>query len=212
MTAINKSIQNFLDQMEYNTTLENIIIMQNMDHSKLSTMIVNHFERYNRCKINTNEIEYAINSINNIPAQEILKDSSTFKETILLSDITYKSNYLNLIKESLEKFIVLAANRVYDEKNYGTVRSEYNKYLKLAMHLRENLHNVCEHVHKASFNHDVVPYPAKVLESLYNYRMYCYQNSVFNPSENFMTLEQQNEATRNYIHYDFSVKKIKALV
>lgn len=129
-----------------------------------------------------------------------------------------KEEYVSSLNESLDRFIVFATNNSTKEVEFKgemhIVPNEYGRYIDLARHLKDNLNNVCLHVHNACYDSDLineVVYPAKMLQCLYDYRYYCYGNRIENVNDNFQSLEEQNINTKNYVHFDFSVKKIKTL-
>lgn len=113
-----------------------------------------------------------------------------------------KESYRAKLAESLDRFIGYAS---------GTSHFEYRQYAELAKHLRENIDNIAVHIHNFCFDTRYIDeetvYPREMLRCLYDYRYFCYKNRVENPAENFCTLEEQNEASRNYVHFDFSVKR-----
>jgi hypothetical protein len=49
-------------------------------------------------------------------------------------------------------------------------------------------------------------YPAKTLETLYRFRDFCFNYNIFTSD-----LVEQQEKARNYVHFDFSVKRPKTL-
>ena len=122
-------------------------------------------------------------------------------QTVRITITKYnKEEYRATLLESLDRFIAYAGH---------TDVFEYRQYLPLAEHLKAHIDDVAVHIHNFCFNSDNTGkevYPRELLRSLYDYRYFCYKNRVDNPDENFCTLEEQNEYSRNYVHFDFSVK------
>lgn len=126
--------------------------------------------------------------------------------------------YIKSLNESLDRFIAYAekfgTKEIEFKGEMHIVPDKFGKHLDLALHLKDNLDNICLHVHNSCYDSNLIGdnvYPGKMLECLNNYRYFCYGNKVDNPHINFESLENQNNNTKNYVHYNFSVKKIKTL-
>jgi hypothetical protein len=97
--------------------------------------------------------------------------------------------------------------------------AEYLRYSKIAKDLLENYDKICTNV--LAFCYGVEEsrekvYPVKMLRMLYDFRDYVYHCNIdkkdfLNMNVELLSLEEQNLRAKNYIHFDFSVKKIKTL-
>jgi hypothetical protein len=117
-----------------------------------------------------------------------------------------KNQYIEKVKESIKRFLTFC-NEYPEEYNY-------NSYKDMAQFTYDNLESkIALHVLNFSIpTEDILNntiYPGKMIQMLYNIRQYVFNNST--DINNYLNLQQQNEATKNYIHFDFSVKKIKTL-
>lgn len=119
-----------------------------------------------------------------------------------------KDTYINTLCESLKRFISYC--------NDYSDNTEYNRYKPLAETILNEYNNICLHVFEFCFNSNEVIgseiYPNKMLHALYSFREYCFNWDadkkvyIFEPD-----IFKQNEKAKNYIHFDFSVKKPKTL-
>jgi hypothetical protein len=119
-----------------------------------------------------------------------------------------KDAYINTLCESLRMFIGFC--------NGYTDNLQYNNYKTLAETILNEYNNICLHVFEFCFNSNEVIgntiYPEKMLHALYSFRDYCFnwdaekREYIFEPDIN-----KQKEKTKNYIHFDFSVKRPKTL-
>lgn len=135
-----------------------------------------------------------------------------------------KEGYIKTLTDALDRFITFSDRfGISREKSFEKFKAgeemdfemiAYYEYGYMARHLRDNLEEICLHVHAFSFSPDQIGetiYPEPMIKSLYRYRQFCYGNRHLEPENNFMTLEEQNEQTKNYVHFDFGVKKPKTL-
>lgn len=129
-----------------------------------------------------------------------------------------KEEYEKSLTESLERFIAYAeehgTKEVKFEGKMHKVPDQYGQHIELAKHLKDNLNNICLHVHNYCYDSGLIGeviYPGKMMDSIHNYRHSCYRNREENPEKNFLSLEEQNKYTKEYVHFDFSVKRIKTL-
>ena len=106
------------------------------------------------------------------------------------------------LEESLIKYIDY--NKKYHFKNIE---------IEIAQDILLNIKKICTHIHDFCFNYDEVLYPGKMKNIIKKYILFCYEcDFKYKPYSHTFTLldsEEQNNRTRKYIHFDFSVKKIK---
>ena len=113
-----------------------------------------------------------------------------------------KEDYINTLTDSLNRFITYC-NQYPDNKKYtycqSIAESLLTNYNEIALNILQFCFDV-QYVGKEIF-------PAKMLNCMHAFKEY-----VFNKDKELLTLEQQQEMARNYIHFDFSVKKPKTLM
>lgn len=143
-----------------------------------------------------------------------------------------KDAYVETLKQGLKRFIEFAeeyglskekAFEIYKQSKESGEDINWKEFTwdimvynhkELAEHLYNHLDEIGLHIHEFCFpiSHiGTTVYPGKMMDILHQYRKFCYKNSFENPEKNFCSLEEQNEQARNYVHFDFSVKKIKTL-
>ena len=107
-----------------------------------------------------------------------------------------------LLLESLNKYVE------YNKKYEGDIF-----YLEFAEHLKNDLEKICKHIHEHCFSYDKIIFPGKMKGILNSYIKFCYNSNMkFNPySYNIELVDknEQNKRTKEYIHFDFSIKRIK---
>lgn len=113
--------------------------------------------------------------------------------------------YNSQLEEALDRYIEFCVE---------TDDVEYRDYLKMARWVRENYHtkialHILNFANVEYFLSSKPVYPGMVKHSLYYIRDYVFNG--FTSTQTPLTLEQQNEKSRNYIHFDFSVKKVKTI-
>jgi hypothetical protein len=125
-----------------------------------------------------------------------------------------KELFISTLKDGLDTFLKFVEELGTPETAYKYGCLEHYRYRELAKHLRDHLDDIALHVHGFCFNPQRIGeelFPRDILHILYDYRTFCYNDRVNDPEKNFQSLEEQNDNTKNYVHFDFSVKKIKTL-
>jgi len=117
-----------------------------------------------------------------------------------------KQDYIKTLKESLERFINYC-NDYPGEK-------EYNYYKNIAEIILKEHQNISLNILQFCFEPENIGktiYPNKTLEALYRFRDYCFN---YDNSKQYIfinDLQEQQQKAKNYIHFDFSVKRPKTL-
>lgn len=118
-----------------------------------------------------------------------------------------KQNYIKTLKESLERFLNYC-NDYPEEK-------EYNYYKNIAEIILKEYQNISLNILQFCFGPENIGetiYPNKTLEALYRFRDYCFNYDYNSKQYIFINdLQEQQQKAKNYIHFDFSVKKPKTL-
>lgn len=117
-----------------------------------------------------------------------------------------KQDYIKTLIESLERFINYC-NDYPEEK-------EYNYYKNIAEIILKEYQNISLNILQFCFEPEYMGdtiYPNKTLEALYRFRDYCFN---YDNSKQYIfinDLQEQQQKAKNYIHFDFSVKRPKTL-
>ena len=90
-----------------------------------------------------------------------------------------------------------------DKKHFFDGWQDY-KLLEIANRVKNDIGNIHNTVIGLFINPEGNEYPIKIKEWLYDFRMFCYDNDY-----NLLSLEEQNNRLKNYVHFDASVKKPK---
>lgn len=118
-----------------------------------------------------------------------------------------KQNYIKTLKESLERFLNYC-NDYFEEK-------EYNYYKNIAEIILKEYQNISLNILQFCFEPENIGktiYPNKTLEALYRFRDYCFNYDYNSKQYIFITnLQEQQQKAKNYVHFDFSVKRPKTL-
>lgn len=118
-----------------------------------------------------------------------------------------KQNYIKTLKESLERFLNYC-NDYFEEK-------EYNYYKNIAEIILKEYQNISLNILQFCFEPENIGktiYPNKTLEALYRFRDYCFNYDYNSKQYVFINdLQEQQQKAKNYIHFDFSVKRPKTL-
>lgn len=118
-----------------------------------------------------------------------------------------KQNYIKTLKESLERFLNYC-NDYFEEK-------EYNYYKNIAEIILKEYQNISLNILQFCFEPENIGdtiYPNKTLEVLYRFRDYCFNYDYNSKQYVFINdLQEQQQKAKNYIHFDFSVKRPKTL-
>ena len=116
-----------------------------------------------------------------------------------------KQNYIKTLIESLERFMNYC-NDYPEEK-------EYNYYKNIAEIILKEYQNISLNILQFCFEPEHIGntiYPNKTLESLYRFRDYCFNYDYNSKQYIFINdLQEQQQKAKNYIHFDFSVKRPK---
>ena len=116
-----------------------------------------------------------------------------------------KQDYIKTLKESLERFINYC-NDYPEEK-------ECNYYKNMAEIILKEYQNISLNILQFCFEPEHIGntiYPNKTLESLYRFRDYCFNYDYNGKQYIFINdLQEQQQKAKNYIHFDFSVKRPK---
>lgn len=116
-----------------------------------------------------------------------------------------KQDYIKTLKESLERFLNYC-NDYFEEK-------EYNYYKNIAEIILKEYQNISLNILQFCFEPEHIGntiYPNKTLESLYRFRDYCFNYDYNSKQYIFINdLQEQQQKAKNYIHFDFSVKRPK---
>lgn len=116
-----------------------------------------------------------------------------------------KQDYIKTLIESLERFINYC-NDYFEEK-------EYNYYKNIAEIILKEYQNISLNILQFCFEPEHIGntiYPNKTLESLYRFRDYCFNYDYNSKQYIFINdLQEQQQKAKNYIHFDFSVKRPK---
>lgn len=80
----------------------------------------------------------------------------------------------------------------------------YYRLLDIASKVKDDVGNIHNTVIGLFVNPEGNEYPIKVEEWLYDFKRFCYDNE-----GNFLSLEEQNNRLKNYIHFDASAKRPK---
>ena len=80
----------------------------------------------------------------------------------------------------------------------------YFKLLNIAYKIKRDVYDVHNTVIGMFINPDGSEYPIKVMEWLYDFKYFCYDND-----GNFLSLGEQNNRLKFYPHFDASVKRPK---
>lgn len=116
-----------------------------------------------------------------------------------------KQDYIKTLIESLERFINYC-NDYPEEK-------EYNYYKNMAEIILKEYQNISLNILQFCFEPEHIGntiYPNKTLESLYRFRDYCFNYDYNSKQYIFINdLQEQQQKAKNYIHFDFSVKRPK---
>jgi len=117
-----------------------------------------------------------------------------------------KQGYIKTLIESLKRFINYC-NDYPEEK-------EYNYYKNMAEIILKEYQNISLNILQFCFEPENIGktiYPNKTLEALYRFRDYCFN---YDNSKQYVfinNLQEQQQKAKNYIHFDFSVKRPKTL-
>lgn len=118
-----------------------------------------------------------------------------------------KQDYIKTLIESLERFINYC-NDYPEEK-------EYNYYKNMAEIILKEYQNISLNILQFCFEPEYIEdtiYPNKTLESLYRFRDYCFNYDYNNKQYIFISdPQEQQQKAKNYIHFNFSVKRPKTL-
>lgn len=116
-----------------------------------------------------------------------------------------KQDYIKTLIESLERFINYC-NDYPEEK-------EYNYYKNMAEIILKEYQNISLNILQFCFEPEHIGntiYPNKTLKSLYRFRDYCFNYDYNSKQYIFINdLQEQQQKAKNYIHFDFSVKRPK---
>ncbi len=113
-----------------------------------------------------------------------------------------KDAYINTLCESLKRFIDFC-NSYEDNRTYTYYKSMAEKLLS------GDYNNISLNVLQFCFEPEYVNttiYPEKMLHSLYSFRDYAYNTDI-----QLLSIQEQQERAKNYIHFDFSIKRPKIL-
>lgn len=117
-----------------------------------------------------------------------------------------KQDYIKTLIESLERFVNYC-NDYPEEK-------EYNYYKNIAEIILKEHQNISLNILQFCFEPENIGktiYPNKTLEALYRFRDYCFN---YDNSKQYIfinDLQEQQQKAKNYIHFDFSVKRPKTI-
>lgn len=118
-----------------------------------------------------------------------------------------KQDYIKTLIESLERFINYC-NDYPEEK-------EYNYYKNMAEIILKEYQNISLNILQFCFEPEYIGdtiYPNKTLESLYRFRQFCFNYDYNSKQYIFINdLQEQQQKAKNYIHFNFSVKRPKTL-
>lgn len=117
-----------------------------------------------------------------------------------------KQDYIKTLIESLERFVNYC-NDYPEEKEYNYYKNIAEIILKEHQNISLNILQFC---FEPEYMGDTI-YPNKTLEALYRFRDYCFN---YDNSKQYIfinDLQEQQQKAKNYIHFDFSVKRPKTL-
>lgn len=80
----------------------------------------------------------------------------------------------------------------------------YYRLMNTAKNVKNDVCNIHNTVIGMFINPEGNEYPIKIREWLYDFRMFCYDDS-----NNLLSLEEQNNRLKNYPHFDASTKRPK---
>lgn len=118
-------------------------------------------------------------------------------------------NRIEYVNKSIEHL-----NRFINYCNDYPDNMEYNRYKDIAQFVIDNINDkIALHVLSYAMpSNEILSdklYPNKIIQMLYKIRYYVFKN--YCDITKYSDLHEQNEATKNYIHFDFSVKKVKTI-
>lgn len=90
-----------------------------------------------------------------------------------------------------------------DKKHFFDGLSYY-RLINIAKNVKNDVGNIHNNVIGMFINPYGNEYPIKVKEWLYDFKYFCYDNH-----DNLLSLEEQNNRLKNYIHFDASSKRPK---
>ena len=113
-----------------------------------------------------------------------------------------KDEYISTLTESLERFIKYC-------NEYENGNDKYTYYKNMAENILSNYNSIALNVLQFCFDVKNIGrnvYPGSMLRAMYDFRDYAYDNL------ELLSIGKQQEKAKNYVHFDFSVKKPKTLI